>query len=205
MRTLILAMAVAAAPAAQAATVNATIPAGGLVAITFELGGGATFLDLTTNGSTYAGAGGASDTVIGLFGGAGPGAALLASDDDDGVMGRSFLSFGAPGRATPPGVAAGFFDTGTFTPDGTAPGAGIYTLVVSGFPAPFAPGVTLGALGSSGEEQVIELVLTIDTDGELAVGSPAAVVPIPLPATGALLGGLLALIGAGRMLGRRNT
>ena len=195
LRTFALSAALLGATAAQAATVNATIPAGGLFGVTFELGAGATFLDLTTNGSTYVDDGGRADTVVGLFGGAGRGASLIGSDDDNGDLFLSFLTFGPAGRV-PTGADAG-------SGGAAVPAAGTYTLVVTGFPASFDARATLGGLGPSGEDDAIDLILSIDSDASITGVVAEPIVPVPLPATGGLLAGVLALFGVSRILRRR--
>ena len=196
MRTFIFGLAMLASTGAQAATVSTTLQAGGLLGVTFELGAGASFLDLTTNGSTYVGDGGRADTVIGLFDGTARGASLIGSDDDNGDLFLSFLTFG-PSDRVPAGADAGPRAAGV-------PGAGTYTLVVTGFPTPLGASAELGRLGRSGEDRAIDISLNIASDAAITNVVFAPIVPVPLPATGGLLGGAVALFGLSRLPRRRN-
>lgn len=207
MRKLILALSFLAAPAAQAATMSASttapIPLGGLLGVTFELGTGASFLDITTNGSTNAG-GGAANTFVALFAGTGSDAALIASDDADGDLGRSFLRFGN----APPGLAqnpsAGFFDNAPFASDGAAPGVGTYTLIVLDSPRPgFTAPAALGGFGSETGDQAIDLRVSLFSDASIQIVGTGPVTPVPLPAAGGMLAVALAAFGLRRRRARR--
>ena len=168
--------------AASAVTVTETITGsygkGELVSVTFELGAGATFLDLITDGSLDANDGvSRADTLIALYAGTDPGAPLVAQDDD-----------GGEGPASRIGLS------------GTVPGAGLYTLILGNFG--FGVGADLGGVSFGGVRNV-NYVLTIETDATLDVTGVELLAPVPLPASAALLGGGLALLGLGGMLRRR--
>ena len=196
MRKLLLALPFLAAPAAQAATVttSATVAPGGLLGVTFELGAGASFLDISTNGSTNAGGGGRADTVIALFAGTGRDAPLVASDDDDGDLGRSFLRFGMPGMGATENPQPGFFDGGAFVSDGAAPGAGTFTLVVFDSRAGFAAPDLLGGFASGAGGEAIDARIRITSDAFAEITGVGEIVPAPLPAAGGMLAGALAIL-----------
>ena len=161
--------------AAQAGTVVLTgsFDAGVGAVVEFTLGSGATFLTLDTTGSTSdATSGFLNDTEIGLYFGVGPGATLVANDDDGGAANLDArLSFGTGGS------------------DGAVPGAGTYSVAIGEFNTIFEN--TLGATTIFGNAAV-DYVLTIDSDADISVA------PVPLPAGGLLLVGALGALGLSR-------
>ena len=195
---------------AKAATVTTTLGANDRIAVQITLAEAAERLDIMTNGSTYVGDGGGSDTFIALYAGTGPDALLIAGDDDDGIGTRSFLSFGPSGRARasfPVGFAPGFGDSTADVSFKTDPGpvsAGVYTLVVShyfsGLPS---LGSSLSEFGVPSGSYDSDLVLNFDSDVAIGIGSPYLLAVVPLPAAGGLLGAGLAAMGLSRLVRRR--
>jgi hypothetical protein len=90
------------------------------------------YLDIDTNGST----GGMADTEIGLFDASG---ILIASDDDDGLLAQSLLSFGTGGDAA----------AGAVGQDRELP-AGDYYLAVNRFNSTYANGWSVSGSSTSG-------------------------------------------------------
>lgn len=202
MRTLIFGLTAFAALEAQAVTLTGTVAAGDLFGVEFTLGGTAEWLDITTNGSTYVRDGGGADTVIGLFAGAGPGAVLIASDDDDGIDRQSFLSFGPDGRAAsefPTGFVPGPPSSTPFSGDGGSLNAGTYTLVIARYFGRLpANGTTLSNFGTPSGTLDIALILDITSDADLTLGAAGRIVPVPAPAGGGLLVAALGALGLRR-------
>lgn len=152
------------------ADATATIPAFGVDVfwISFEVGGGETYLDISTTFGS-----GSTDTEIGLFDAAGN---VLGSDDDDGIGRASTLSYG-----TGSGLVLG--DAGELTGgvalggDGAMLSAGTYYVAFGGFNTTFTNG--FGASSTFFDFDDAPMTLTVYSG-----------VPTPASASLLALGGL---------------
>ena len=181
-RTLIgaaaLALGLSTTANAASLSLNGSFAEGDLSTVEFTLGSGATFLDLSTDGSRRTGTADRPDTVIALFAGTGPGARRVGFDDDDGDLLQSRLRFGASAQ------------------DGDVPVPGTYTLVIGAYGASIdVP--TIAAIGGRGQAPV-DFMVTITSDAALTLGSIGEIVAVPLPAGGALLAGAALALGLRR-------
>ena len=190
--------ALASTSAAQAATAVSTgsFDTGEIAVFEFTIGPGATYLDLTTNGSLDSGTAIGADTEIALYAGTGPGATRVGpeqGDDDDGIGLASTLSFGT-GAGLILGDSFNLGGDGVANgEDGAVPAGTTFSLAIGEFATTFTS--KLGDITNFGNEAV-DYTLTIYSDAAITVaGGPA---PVPLPATGVLLLGALGALGIRR-------
>ncbi len=158
-------------------TYNGTLANGRVVDwISFELGSGATYLDIDTNGSYDLQR---VDTEIGLYRADGT---LVANDDDFGLFLDSMLSFGTGSGLAATNNNRSGFGTGE---DGAVPFAGTYYLAVSRYNTRYAD--DFGAITSSffGGDYTV----TIRSDDVQVVPLPAS---LPLAMVGLIGIGLVA-------------